>query len=113
MAYIRVRSHNGVEADGLCRVSVVSAPAEIRLNARSVTVGLKEYYMGLKAELIAPEGESECAAALTWTSSNPSLLAVNDAGHIYGYKTGTAIITVTTHNGIKATVKITVAAAPK
>lgn len=45
---------------------------------------------------------------VTWTSSNTNVVYVNFLGVLYTQKKGTATITVTSSNGIKATCKVTV-----
>ena len=58
-AVIRALAHNGIEAR--CAVTVAAAPADIRIEPASDTIGVKETYEGLVAVLIAPEGEEDCA----------------------------------------------------
>ena len=45
---------------------------------------------------------------VTWTSSNSSIVSVDNNGMIKGLKAGTATITVKTVNNKTATVKVTV-----
>ncbi len=45
---------------------------------------------------------------LTWKSSNPSVVSVDENGKIKGLKDGTATITVTAPNGISASITVTV-----
>ena len=47
--------------------------------------------------------------SLTWVSSNPDVVTVDEQGNIKGVKVGSAVITVTTNDGaFTATVKVTV-----
>lgn len=46
--------------------------------------------------------------ALTWSSSNCKVATVSEDGNVFGWKAGTAAITVTTKGGISATYTITV-----
>ena len=55
---------------------------------------------------ILPEEVSP--SALIWKSSNTKIVRVSDAGEITALRKGTATITATTWNGLKATCKITV-----
>ena len=41
-------------------------------------------------------------ASLTWTTDDATIAKVTSAGVVFGIKEGTAIITVTTDNGLKA-----------
>ena len=45
---------------------------------------------------------------LTWSSSDPSVVSVDENGNIKGLKEGTATITVTSPNGKTASIKVTV-----
>ncbi|WP_294581720.1 Ig-like domain-containing protein, partial [uncultured Thomasclavelia sp.] len=45
---------------------------------------------------------------LSWTSSNPSIVSVDQNGNIVSYAAGTATITATTVNGLSANCKVTV-----
>ncbi len=47
-----------------------------------------------------------------WTSSNPAVASVNSAGLVYGYISGTTIITYTAPTGCITTTTITVSTAP-
>ena len=52
--------------------------------------------------------EEVSPSALIWKSSNTKIVRVSDAGEITALRKGTATITATTWNGLKATCKITV-----
>ena len=58
---------------------------------------------------ISPENASD--QTVTWTSSEQSIVTVDENGKITGVKPGTAAITVTTANGLTATCTVTVTAA--
>ena len=58
---------------------------------------------------ISPENASD--QTVTWTSSDQSIVTVDENGKITGVKPGTAAITVTTANGLTATCTVTVTAA--
>ena len=45
---------------------------------------------------------------VTWTSANPAIASVDDAGKVKGVDLGTTTITATTTNGLTATCKVTV-----
>ena len=44
----------------------------------------------------------------TWTSSDPKVASVNQSGKVFGWSAGSATITATTKQGLKATYKVTV-----
>ena len=112
-AVIEAQSYNGVRAASACVIDAVSAPSDIELNFSGCTIGVKEALEGLEAVLIAPEGEKECAAEVSWSSSNGKVAKVDpETGRITGVKAGSATITARTHNGRKATCKVTVKKAP-
>ena len=110
-ATIVATAHNGVTAS--CTVEVLPAPSGITLNKTFVYLGLKEYYTDLACALVAPEGEEACAAAVTWSVSNRKILSVNQEGHVYARKKGTAYVYATTHNGKSVCCRVTVLKAPK
>lgn len=103
-------THNGISSQAT--VTVSAAPAAIALNASSITVGVKEVYANLGAELTPPAGETSCATKITWTTSNKKVAKVDSTGKITGVKKGTCTITANTHNGKTAQCKVTVKKAP-
>lgn len=82
-----------------CVVTVKRAPTSISLNKTSgyINVGKSGY---LKATVLPSNATDK---TVTWTSSNTDLLKVNQSGLITGVSRGTATITATTENGLKAT----------
>ena len=58
---------------------------------------------------ISPENATD--QTVTWSSSDKSIVTVDENGKITGVKPGTATITVTTANGLTATCTVTVTAA--
>jgi len=104
-ATITVTADNGVKASVKVKVVAV-VPKQITLS-KSGTVKLK---MGktltLKAKVTPPNAES----TITWKSSKPKVAIVDD-GIVTPIKPGTVTITVTTDNGVKASVKVKVVAA--
>lgn len=83
-------------------VTVVPAPKEVRLNVEALTVGVKE---AVRLEATIAEGT---ASTLTWTSGDGKVVAVSSYGSIKGLKAGRATVTVTTHNGKRASAAVTV-----
>lgn len=58
----------------------------------------------LNVEVIPVYAETD----ITWTSSNPNIATVDAQGVVKGVSAGTAIITATSTNGVKATCNVTV-----
>ena len=110
-AVVLAATNNGMLAT--CAVVVAAAPKAISLSASALTIGVKETYAGLKAEVTPPDGESECATAVTWSSSSAKVVKVDPAtGELYGVKDGSATITAKTVNGLSKKCKVTVKKAP-
>ena len=85
----------------------VTEETQITLNAKKITMGVKEK-MTLKAT-VTGNGKGQ---AVTWKSSKKSVAAVSSAGKITAKKKGTTTITATV-DGKSISVKVTVKAAPK
>ena len=110
-AVVLAATNNGMLAT--CAVVVAAAPKAISLSASALTIGVKETYAGLKAEVTPPDGERECAAAVTWSTSSAKVVKVDPAtGELYGVKDGSATITAKTVNGLSKKCKVTVKKAP-
>ena len=81
---------------------------KITLNKTSMTVET-----GKTAELTATVAPASASAkTLTWRSSNTAVATVSGSGVVTGMKKGTATITATSINGVKATCSITVTDVP-
>ncbi|MBQ7005505.1 MAG: Ig-like domain-containing protein [Clostridia bacterium] len=87
-----------------CRVSVGRAPEEIRLAVYSATM-IAGKSGTLKYAIYPTDARNRVA---TFVSSNPQVATVNSAGVVTAVSRGTAEITASTENGIKAVCKITV-----
>ena len=110
-AVIRGTAHNG--AVGYCEVEVDVAPADITLNKTSISIGVKEVYIDLLAELTPPDGELTCAQTITWSSSNKKIAKVNSVtGAITGVKDGSCTIKAVVPGGKSAQCKVKVLKAP-
>lgn len=72
-------------------------PASIKLNSSSYTMAVGQTYK-LTSTVIP---ETEANAKVTWTSSNTSIVSVDDNGSIKALSPGTATITAKTLNGNK------------
>ena len=108
---ITATTYNGKTAT--LPVTVAVAPTAITLNAHTGTIGVKDTYSGLLADLTIPAGEKQVASTITWTTSNKRVATVDANGVIRGVRKGSCVITATTVNGLKDSCKITVRKAPK
>lgn len=76
----------------------------------TLVIGYKENVEGALRPEILPSG-SVCS--LTYSSAKPRYVEVDaQTGALYGARTGSAVITVTTDNGLSASCKVTVKKAP-
>lgn len=71
-------------------------------SALAVNIGSKT----LLSAALAPTNATD--KSVTWTSSNTDVAAVSQSGMVYGTGKGTAVITATAHNGVKASCTVTV-----
>ena len=72
-------------------------------NGKSASLGLRQ-----SLQLYTSLNPSSARASLTWTSSKPDVVSVSASGLITGLKEGSAKVTVRTHNGKKASIKVKV-----
>lgn len=91
-------------AKATCTINVTSPLPE------SLTIDLEYLIMevGDSRYLIAEIQPENAVSALTWTSSNSSIVSVNSIGQITAVAEGEATVTATTSNGISAVCNITV-----
>lgn len=89
-----------------CNVIVKKAPTSIKLEKTELHIGSGER-LSLKATL--SEGT---ASAITFSSSDKSVVSVDDKGNLFAVTKGKATITASTYNGLKATCEITVDPSP-
>ena len=99
-ATITVATHNGLTA--ACEVQVYALPKKVTLNAKKLTLHVNEGY-----QLIATLTKNS-VSGLAWTSDNPSVASVDDAGLVAANAAGVANIAVVTDNGKRAVCKVTV-----
>lgn len=104
-ATITVTTDKGLSAT--CNVNVVSSPKSVSLpNSKEVIQG---YTIQLTPTLTPVGSET----TYKWKSDDTSIATVSSKGMVTGKNIGTAIITVTTENGLTATCRITVSTAPQ
>ena len=97
---------SGKKKVGTCTVTVVDAPKEVSL-------GMKEAAMGLKETLtLVPVITDKSHTTFTYTTKNNKIATVSTKGVITAKKVGSTTVTVKTHNGKTATLKLTVKKAP-
>jgi len=89
-------------------VTVKAAPTSVKLSRSSVTLGVKESY----TPSVSFNPSDAASYKRSWSSSNKAVATVDAKGKITAVKAGKATITVTTFNGKKASVVVTVKAAP-
>ncbi len=106
-ATITIKTYNGKTAT--CKVTVKSAPASVKINPSSTTLGVGET---LTISENTNSGSWASADTLQWTSTNSRVATVtkgaNNKATIKAVGTGTATITIKTYNGKTATCKVTV-----
>jgi uncharacterized protein YjdB len=86
-------------------ITVTAAPKFVSLGIEKLTLGVGERYT------LEPSAGG-MGASYTYKSSNKSVAKVGASGKITALRRGNATITVTTHNGKSARVKVTVKNAP-
>ena len=89
-----------------CEVTVKKAPGKVTANPKKVTLGLSE---GIALGYKLPGGT---AGGVTFSSSAPEIVSVDEAGNAEAKAIGSAIITLRTYNGKKAKATVEVKAAP-
>ncbi len=97
-------SYGGYEADVL--VEVLPAPSVLIISPGAIKLGRGETYA------IRPVISAGSQTSYTYKSSNNAVATVDENGFVHAKKKGSSTITVTTHNGVKDTVHVTVAKAP-
>ena len=94
-ATIRVTTHNGVSThlsgedrvETTCEVTVVEPPSEVRLSAKTVTIGVGQTY-DLNPQLLTADHTVIDGAGYTASSSNKKRVSVDKNGVVKGLKTG-------------------------
>ncbi len=102
-AIITVTTEDGGKT-ATCEVTVIIPVKSVSLNLTKLTLE-----KGNEETLIATINPTNASNQyLSWSSSNTSVATVSENGVVYAVNSGTATITVKTHNGKQATCLITV-----
>lgn len=82
---------------------------EVRPAPKSIKLGLKKTSLkiGETKQLTATYAKT-CACTISWHSSSPDIVSVDDTGFITALGEGTATVTARTHNGVTAELIVTV-----
>ena len=99
------------EAEGEPVLAAASAlPDKVAFGSAKLNIGLKETRP--LVVVLGSDPDVEYVRDLTFTSSKPKYVEVDEDGFVTGVKKGSSTITVTTSNGRTATCKVTVKSAP-
>ena len=93
---------NVPEVSAQVSVTVVPAPDSVKLSQKAMTLNAGETTALVP---IIPEGTM---AAYSYESSDPAVATISEEGSVVAVSRGVATLTVTTHNGKKAELKLTV-----
>ncbi len=107
--------HEGSAALTVRHVDGPSAVCQVQVLAvRSLSLPSELTLVQNKHMMLTPTIEPSALQSpeLTWKSSDDSVVAVDDRGTIRGISAGTAVITVTSKNGISAQTTVTVSKIP-
>ncbi|MCR5068591.1 MAG: Ig-like domain-containing protein [Prevotella sp.] len=104
-AIITATSVNGKIAQ--CVVVVTRKPIPVTsITLNKTTLNITEGNSETLTVTYAPEDADD--RTVTWTSSNEDIACVDDEGNVTGIKTGSAVITATTSNGVSVKCTVTV-----
>ena len=103
-AVITAKTYNNKTATCTVKVLAGKAPTTLKVDAEALPLYVKESFK------LNPTVEDGAEAVYAYSSSNKKVATVNGEGKIVAKKKGKAKITVKTHNGLTATVNVTVKA---
>ena len=101
---ITATTYNNLAATVMLEVK--PAPTYIEFGSGTLYIGVGDSIQ------LNPEMDAGSAATLQYSTSKSKYATVNADGVVKGVRTGTAVITVKTHNGLKDTIKVVVKKAP-
>lgn len=99
-AKITATTTNGLSAYGMVEVSPL--PQQISIGDQT------ELALGYSTQMVPTISPANAISTYTWETSDSNVATVDASGRVKGKKSGTAIITVTTENGKKASCHIIV-----
>lgn len=102
---ITAKTFNGKQAT--LTITVKAAPVSMTINKNNCTLGVGE-----QQRLTTYIDAQHASKTRVFVSNNPGVATVNASGVIQAKQCGTATITVSTYNNIKASCKVTVKQAP-
>jgi len=97
---------NGLIAS--CSISVVRAPVSVEISQNTVSLAASA-----ELSLFASVLPMDAVSSIVWSSSDENVATVSATGTITAKNPGTATITATTVNGLKAFCMVTVSVAPE
>lgn len=99
------------EAEAALGASEGVQPDAVAFNVKTLNIGYEEVSEALQV-ILGTDETVEYARELTFISSKPKYVLVDEEGRLYGVKKGSSEVTVVTGNGLTATCKVTVKSAP-
>ena len=114
-AFLYVTAHNGISThlvngtpvQTFCIINVIKVPDKIELAADDITIGVGET-CDLAPRVLAKDGSVIEGADYDVSSSDESVLGVDENGVVTGLKAGSGVVTVTTSNGVQSSCSVTV-----
>lgn len=103
-AKITVTTHNGRSAS--LTITVAPAPTELSAAKDAIILGIGE------SELLSFRANKGSFASLSFSSSDPSIAAVDETGRVSALSAGTVIITAAAQNGLAASTLVEVLPEP-
>lgn len=100
-ANVTVRLYNGVSAK--CSVTVKKAPSSAYLNKNELTMDI-----GDKQKLVCYVPEDSASYHVSFASDNAEVVSCDKYGNIKAEGAGTATVTASLYNGVKASCEVTV-----
>lgn len=104
-AVITCTAKDGSNVSASCTITVTPIyPTGVKMNKTKLTVKAGKT-ASLKATVLPSTTDFK---AVTWASSNPAVATVDAKGRVRAISSGTAVVTVTTNNGLTASCTVTV-----
>lgn len=104
---VNITSYSGTVKKATSKITVYVSKKEVKAKRVKIS-GSKSVKVGKAICLTAKLSPAKATTAVTWRSNKPALATVDSYGVVKGIKKGKVVITATTSNGKKKTIKITV-----